>query len=339
MKLTVNATKKYDIVSFPSFKLLAEEMKKNVRGKNVLIVSDDNVAPLYLKKASDALVGFSVHTFVFQAGEKSKNVDTYLKIIGVLAEKGFVRQDCVLALGGGVVGDVAGFAAATYMRGISFVQCPTSFLAMIDSSVGGKTAVDLPQGKNLLGAFYQPDLVYIALETLRTLPEREVRCGMGEAVKYAFLSDSISPELLKKGITEELIFKCLKIKADVVEKDEFDKGTRAFLNLGHTLGHAVEKLSGFSLSHGECVVKGLSKIIDMSVKNYSLSEEKKQEMVSLLALSGTEPTLPFDLAEVLKETVHDKKRERGGVNFVLLKDIGEPVSVLLTAEEAEALLL
>ena len=338
MKLPVNATKKYDIVSFPSFDFLAVEMKKKARGKNVLIVSDDNVAPLYLEEVKSALSGFFVHTFVFPAGERSKNVDTYLKIVGALAENGFVRQDCVLALGGGVVGDVAGFAAATYMRGISFVQCPTSFLAMIDSSVGGKTAVDLPQGKNLLGAFYQPDLVYIALKTLSTLPEREVRCGMGEAVKYAFLSESVTPELLKRGVTEELIFECLKIKADIVEKDEFDKGTRAFLNLGHTLGHAVEKLSDYSLSHGECVVKGLAKIIDMSVKKFSLSEEKKQKMISLLALSGTEPILPFGLQEVLAETVHDKKREKSGVNFVLLKDIGKPTSVLLTAEEAEALL-
>ena len=338
MKLTVNATKQYDIVSNPSFDRLSEEMRKKVRGKNVLIVSDSNVAPLYLETVRNALKGFSVDAYVFPAGEASKTSETYLKIVCYLAEKGFVRQDCVLALGGGVVGDVAGFAAATSMRGVSFVQCPTSFLAMIDSSVGGKTAVDLPQGKNLLGAFYQPDLVYICPETLKTLPEREVRCGMGEAVKYAFLSKTVTPELLAGGMTEELIFKCLKIKADIVEKDEFDKGTRAFLNLGHTLGHAVEKMSGFTLSHGECVAKGLSEVIGMSVKKFGLSQEKKNEMKSLLALAGIETSLPYDVKDVLKETVHDKKREKDGVNFVLLKDIGEPTNVLLTKEEAEALL-
>ena len=338
MKLTVNATKQYDIVSFPSFDHLSEEMNKKVRGKNVLIVSDSNVAPLYLDTVRNALKGYSVDAYVFSAGEASKTCETYLKIVEYLAEKGFVRQDCVLALGGGVVGDVAGFVAATYMRGVSFVQCPTSFLAMIDSSVGGKTAVDLPQGKNLLGAFYQPDLVYICPETLKTLPGREVRCGMGEAVKYAFLSKTVTPELLAGGMTEELIFKCLRIKADIVEKDEFDKGTRAFLNLGHTLGHAVEKMSGFSLSHGECVAKGIDKIIGMSAKKFSLPAEKVKEMQNLLSLAGIETSLLYDIKEVIKETVHDKKREKCGVNFVLLQDIGAPVSALLTKEEAEALL-
>ncbi len=339
MKLTVHASKKYDIVSCDGFEKLGEEVKKVFRGEKILIVTDSNVAPLYLKKVKEALVGYELIEEILLAGEASKNVENYLRIISVLAENSFARTDGVLALGGGVIGDMAGFAAATYMRGVTFIQCPTSFLAMIDSSVGGKTAVDLPQGKNLLGAFYQPSLVYIALSVIKTLPEREVKCGMGEAVKYAFLSDTVTAKTLEKGITEELIFRCLAIKAEVVEGDEFDKGRRAILNLGHTIGHAVEKMSDYSLSHGECVAKGIAQIIKMSEKFYGYGQEKSERMNKLLSLSGVDLTLGFPIKEVLKQTAHDKKKESSGVKYVLIKEIGQAESVLLTEKQAEALII
>ncbi len=338
MRLTIHASKVYDIVSYDRFDNLNKEMKA-VTGKKVLIVTDDNVAPLYLGEVKASLNNFETHEIILPHGEKSKSVENYLAIISYLADAGFSRSDCVLALGGGVVGDIAGFASATYMRGISFVQCPTSFLAMIDSSVGGKTAVDLPQGKNLLGAFHQPDLVYIALSTLRSLPEREVICGMGEAVKYAFLSTSVTKRLLEKGMTEDLVFRCLKIKAEVVEGDEFDTGRRAILNLGHTIGHAIEQLSSFTLSHGECVAKGIAQIIKMSAVRFGLSREEVQEMEQLVGLSGADLDPVYPLSDILAQTAHDKKKENTGVRFVLIKKIGETERVLLTPAQARELLI
>ena len=338
MKLTINASKKYDILSYPSFERLQEEVSKVVRGKNILIVCDENTKKLYLDEVRKALPDYAKEVLVFPAGEESKNVENYLSIVATLAEKGFLRSDAVLALGGGVIGDLAGFAAATYMRGIGFIQCPTTFLSMIDSSVGGKTAVDLPQGKNLLGAFYQPDLVYINLSTLRSLPDREVVCGMGEAVKYAFLSDTVTEKMLKKGMTEELIFACLAIKKEIVEGDELDNGKRALLNLGHTIGHAVENLSSYKLSHGECVSKGIAKIIAMSKKYYGFSDEKEKEMKGLLACSHADLSLVYPLEDVIKQTVHDKKREGKGTWFVLLRDIGQAERVFLPFDRVKELL-
>lgn len=338
MKLTVRSSKKYDILSYPSFDNLQEEISKVVRGKNILIVCDENTERLYLKEAEQALSDFSKEVIVFPAGEESKNVQNYMRVVTTLAEKGFLRSDAVLALGGGVIGDLAGFAAATYMRGIGFIQCPTTFLAMIDSSVGGKTAVDLPQGKNLLGAFYQPDLVYINLSTLHTLPEREVVCGMGEAVKYAFLSSTVTETMLKRGMTEELIFACLAIKKEIVEGDELDNGKRALLNLGHTLGHAVENLSSYKLSHGECVSKGIDKVISMSKKYYGFSDRKEEEMRSLLSLSRADLSLIYPLEEVLTQTMRDKKREGKGTWFVLIKEIGQAERVFLTPDKVRELL-
>lgn len=337
MKLTVCASKKYDILSYPSFDRLQEEIKKVVTGKKILILCDENTGKLYAKEVADRLTDFEKKVLTLPAGEETKEIGNYYRVVEFLAKSGFTRSDCVLALGGGVIGDLGGFAAATYMRGISFVQCPTSFLAMIDSSVGGKTAIDLPEGKNLLGAFYQPDLVYINVSVLKTLPTREVVCGMGEAVKYAFLSKTVSYEMLQKGMTEELVFACLEIKKSIVENDERDRGERALLNLGHTIGHAVENLSHYASSHGECVAKGLKKIIEMSKKYYGFSTEKEKEMTSLLSLSGADLTISFPMEEVLTQTVHDKKREGNGTWFVLIKDIGQAERVFLTYEKVKEL--
>lgn len=337
MRLTVCASKRYDIVSYPSFDCLWEELKKVLKGKKILVVSDKNVEKLYLGEVEKALCEYELHTVVFPAGEETKRMDNYIRLVETLAREEFTRSDCVLALGGGVIGDLAGYAAATYMRGVSFVQCPTSFLAMIDSSVGGKTAIDLPEGKNLVGAFYQPDLVYINVSVLKTLPKREVVCGMGEAVKYAFLDKKVTYDALKKGMTEELIFSCLEIKKNVVEADERDNGKRALLNLGHTIGHAVENLAGYSLSHGECVAKGIKKIIKMSQKYYGFSDEKREKMEKLLSLSGADLSIEYPMETVMAQTAHDKKREDEGTWFVLVRDIGLAERVYLTPQKAKEL--
>ncbi len=338
MRLTINASKKYDIVTEKSFLFLKDEIGKFFNGRKILIVTDSNVAKLYLDEVKAVLSEYSVFTYVLEAGEESKNINNYVKILTFLAENGFYRNDLVVALGGGVVGDLAGFVAASYMRGVQLVQCPTTLLSGVDSSVGGKTAVDLPQGKNLVGAFYQPSLTYINLSTFSTLPEREVKCGMGEVVKYAYISTTISPELLKGGISEELVMECIKIKAKIVEEDEFDNGKRALLNLGHTIGHAIETLASFSLSHGSCVSKGIAKVIEMSKKYYSLAEEKCESLKKILTYSGEDESIPFKDEDILEQIKHDKKSANDGVSFLLIKDFGDVRIEKLTVDKIRELL-
>ncbi len=338
MRLTINVSKKYDVVTEQSFLPLKEEVKKFFKGNKVLIVTDSNVEKLYLEEVKSALDDYSLFSFVIEAGEESKNIDNYVKILTFLAENGFYRNDLVVALGGGVVGDLAGFVSSSYMRGVTLVQCPTTLLAGVDSSVGGKTAVDLPQGKNLAGAFYQPSLTYINLSTFNTLPEREVRCGMGEIVKYAFISSSITEDMLKGGDIEKLVMECVKIKAQIVEEDEYDNGKRALLNLGHTIGHAIETLANFSLSHGSCVSKGIARVIDMSKKYYSLTEEKCREFKRILEYSGESVDIPFSNEEILEQIKHDKKSAKDGVSFLLIKDVGDVRIEKLTLEKIKELL-
>ncbi len=337
MRLTINALRKYDIVTDYSYANLKKEIKRFFTGRRILIITDSIVENLYLDVVKKELNEFEVFSFVIQAGEASKNIDNYVKILNFLADSGFLRDDLVLALGGGVVGDLAGFVGATYMRGITLVQCPTTVLSGVDSSVGGKTAVDLAQGKNLVGSFYQPHLTYINLSTFETLNELEVKCGFGEIIKYAYISKSITEELLKEGITEQLIIECLKIKAKIVEEDEFDKGKRALLNLGHTIGHAIETLANFSLSHGSCVLKGISKVIDMSKKFYGLSDDKKVELKKLLNYAGENIDIPYSNEQILEQIKKDKKTESDGVNFLLIKDIGEVRIEKLTFDEIKML--
>jgi len=228
-----------------------------------------------------------------------------------------------LAFGGGVVGDIAGFAASTYMRGITLIAVPTTLLAAVDSSVGGKTAVDLKTGKNLLGTFYQPSAVYINTEFLKTLPVKEIKNGLGEVVKYAFLSDTVTTSDLKNP-DGDLIYRCLKIKRDIVEKDEKEKGERALLNLGHTFGHAIEKLSGYRLAHGACVIKGMVYAIEISKRLYDLSDKTVSEMYGLLKSGKHDLSCPFSAESLVSQIIADKKRKGESINFVALKGIGKP---------------
>lgn len=232
-------------------------MRQAGRAGSVLVVCDDRVAPLYLQAVQESLcmAGFAADSFVFPHGEESKNLATYARLLSHLAKKGLTKSDTLLALGGGVVGDLTGFAAATYLRGLGFVQAPTTLLAAVDSSVGGKTAVDLPEGKNLVGSFYQPELVVMDMETLKTLPAEEYACGMAEVIKYGVLGDRDLFDQVKEGAgrfdEEAVVARCIQMKADIVREDEFDEGKRQLLNLGHTLGHAVEKASGLTIPHGQ----------------------------------------------------------------------------------------
>ncbi len=310
-----------------------------------VIVSDANVAPLYGDRVRNSLEesGFEVSEFVFEAGEASKKLSVVEKMYHFFFEHDITRTDIVVALGGGVTGDMAGFAAATYLRGIDFVQIPTSLLAQVDSSVGGKTAVDMPFGKNLVGAFRQPRIVLIDPDTLNTLPEKFFRDGLGEVVKYGCIRSLALFERLEKenaaDITDDIIYECVSIKRDVVEKDEFDTGERAILNFGHTLGHAIEKLGNYSgYTHGEAVAAGSAMITRISEKNGLTEKGTAERLEAVLLKYGLPVNSRFSDDEIAAATKGDKKSSGKSINFVLLKSIGECFLKKLTAEEFKELL-
>lgn len=341
-KISVKASRNYDIYITRGYGELQKAVTPISSAKKIAIITDDNVKNLFAEefKGKLSVIFPRAEIFIFSvpAGEKSKNGENFLTLLEELAKRGFQRKDAVAALGGGVVGDLAGFVASVYMRGIKLFAVPTTFLSAIDSSVGGKTAIDLKEGKNLCGTFYQPHAVYINLDFLKTLPEKEIKNGYGEAVKYALLSKSITKEDLDGGITEELVKKCLEVKREVVEKDEKEGGLRRILNLGHTVGHAIETLAHYELSHGECVAKGIAAAIEVSDALYSLSEEKKAEAYAILNSYPFDLSLGFSAAEICGLIAADKKSEGEFVNFVTIKEAGEPLVEKIAIKEIEKIL-
>lgn len=295
-----------------------------------VIITDDNVGPIYSKIVEDKLqgMGLSVYIFTLKAGEKSKTLSTVEKIYHFLAQNFVTRNDFIIALGGGVVGDIAGFAAATYLRGIKFIQLPTSLLAQIDSSVGGKTGVDISEGKNLVGSFWQPSLVVIDPLVLGTLSNRYFSDGLAEAIKYGCIkSDKLFYRLLNedaKDFIEELIFECVKIKSDIVSLDEFEDSNRMLLNFGHTIGHALEKLYNFSgLSHGEAVAVGMTVITSASERR-NLTKKGTTELICKVLKKYNLPVSDnFPLYEVVNAALSDKKVIGNDINLVLIESIGK----------------
>ena len=286
------------------------------------------------KSLSDA--GFQVVTYTFPAGEASKTAATYLEILNFLAENQLTRADAVLALGGGVTGDMTGFAAATYLRGISYIQVPTSLLAMVDSSVGGKTAIDLPTGKNLVGAFYQPCLVICDLGTLDTLPEAVFCDGCAEVIKYGVLYDeNLFAHLESEGLAfdrETIISRCIELKRNVVAEDEFDNGTRQKLNLGHTIGHGVEAQSNFTITHGQAVAIG------MAIISKSCCSSIYDRLVDVLKKFQLPTTTNFTAKQLSTNALADKKRSGGTVNLIIPKCIGECMILPTSVEALESLI-
>lgn len=287
LEVTVKNGTNYDIVFEQSFDGLKEELERlDLTGKKTCIVTDDIVEPLYAKAVQEILesAGNEVTVFVFKNGEVSKNLDTVQNLYEQLIRDKLDRKSFLVALGGGVVGDMSGFAAATYLRGIDFIQVPTTLLSMVDSSVGGKTGVDFRQYKNMVGAFKMPKLVYMNLKTLTTLDERQFYSGFAEAMKSALIKDALFYEWQIENMYEicdrdpdtlaELVARSCGIKKFIVEKDPFEKGERALLNLGHTLGHAIEKYKNFSMLHGECVALGCVAAAYISWKREMLSMEE-----------------------------------------------------------------
>ena len=338
-KISVNASKKYDvIVEKGALDRIGEYAKEiGVSGK-ALVVSDSNVAPIYMErvKASLEKAGISVFEFVFPSGEASKNAKTYLEILNFLAENHFSRKDTLFALGGGVTGDLTGFSAATYMRGVRFVQIPTSLLAAVDSSVGGKTGIDLEQGKNLAGAFCQPAMVVFDTDVLSTLPEEYFSDGMAEVIKYAVIRgreiDRLLMEDYRKNL-EEIIIRSIEIKRDVVEADEFEGGIRKILNFGHTAGHAIETEAEYTLSHGKCVAMGMY-IVTKAWENRGLCKKGTCDILKkMLDLFSLDTKCPYSPETLLKRAESDKKADDEGVSLVVPLGMGECDVVKISMNE------
>ncbi len=295
---------------------------KKVTPCTAAIITDDTVDILFgdTVQASLEQAGFRVFRIVFSHGEASKNLETLSVVLEQLAEHRLTRTDLIVALGGGVVGDLAGFAAAVYLRGVRFVQIPTTFLAAIDSSVGGKTAVDLKAGKNLAGVFWQPELVLCDSDALKTLPEQYFLDGLGEAVKYGMAFDKTLLPLLQNGVTDrlpEIIARCVAIKADIVAQDEQDNGERRKLNFGHTIGHAIERCSHFSISHGQAVAIGMVIITRACVKKGLAPPETLATLLDILTACGLPMTCDYS-AEALAEAALGDKKRRGDLLALIL---------------------
>lgn len=329
----------YEIVYEQSFDRLPEELLKlGTENKKLCIITDSNVCGLYgsalLKTLSECCK--KAVLFSFPAGEESKNLDTVKSAYEFLIKEGFDRTDMLLALGGGVTGDLTGFVAATYLRGIDFVQIPTTLLAQADSSIGGKTGVDFDSYKNMVGAFKMPKLVYMNVSVLATLEERQFYAGFAEIMKHGLIKDEAYYLWLLENMYEicdrnpdvlqEMVYRSCQIKKQVVEKDPGEKGERAVLNFGHTIGHAIEKAKQFSFYHGECVALGAVAAAYISYKRDMLSMEEYYEIRDMF--------VPFNLPisidsivpeEIVKLTHSDKKMEAGKIKFILLKGIGKAV--------------
>lgn len=329
-KIHVNASKSYDILienGLLSSGKAAEEIKAVIKSDKVFIVSDDKVAALYLDMLSQKLeaAGIKTASFVFPNGEHSKCANTYIRLLNELAKEKINRKDTVIALGGGVVGDLAGFAAATFLRGISFVQIPTTLLACVDSSVGGKTAIDLDEGKNLAGAFYQPSLVLCDPDLLKTLDETNYKSGMAEVIKYAILGDcTFYDKLLKKSISnEEIIARCVEMKRDIVQQDEFDFGTRGLLNFGHTFGHAIEACSNFEVPHGIAVAQGMGIMARIAYKNGLCDKDTVLKTEEILKVYGLSYTTDYSLSDMEEKILSDKKVAAQNITLIVPRKIGK----------------
>lgn len=328
--IAVNASKKYDVIIGVEFLASCGKRVKQVKNPcKTVIVSDDMVFPLYghYVKSSLEEEGFSTHEFIFPNGEQSKTMATVIKLVEYFAEVQLCRSDLVVALGGGVVGDLCGFAAAIYLRGIDFIQIPTTLLAAIDSSVGGKTGASLPNGKNQVGAFHQPILVLCDIGTFKTLSLEIFGDGICEALKYAVICDPYLFMQIGTGdinsMIEEIVARCICIKRDIVLRDEFDKGERMLLNLGHTVGHAIESLSEYKITHGNAVGIGMAVIARACEKSGVATECCSDKIVKVLGKYDISTECTFGVHDLCKKIMADKKRDADSISLVLVEKIGK----------------
>ncbi len=335
-KIHVEASRSYDILIGRDILPAIGEMLSPVIGLcRIGMLTDSNVDALYGDKIIGYLseAGYAVEKFVIPAGEASKCADNLLAFLNFLAENQLTRSDAVVAFGGGVVGDMAGLSAALYLRGVKYIQIPTTLLAAVDSSVGGKTAIDIPAGKNLVGAFYQPSLVCCDTALMDTLPHDIYRDGCAEVIKYGVILDS---ELYKTLQTvpfnrENIVARCVEIKRDVVQQDEYDNGLRGLLNFGHTFGHAIEKLSDFTVTHGSAVAKGM--VIAARMAPLCGLCDITNELKVLLERYGFDLSCQYSADEMYNAMLSDKKRRGGQISVVLPRALGDCTLVALSVEE------
>ncbi len=342
--VNVKASRNYPIlISDGLFEQIGSHIAEAVKSRRAAVVTDDNVDREYGDAMMSSLeaAGFSAVKFVFPHGESSKSHTTLLRLYDFLAENGFTRSDMLIALGGGVVGDLTGFAAATYMRGIDFVQVPTSLLAQVDSSVGGKTAVDISGGKNLVGAFYQPCLVAADTRTLMTLTDEFFADGMAEVIKYGMIKSSELFDILADPNIDmnpasivDIVKRCVSIKAQVVENDERDTGERVLLNFGHTLGHAIEKYYNFSgITHGAAVAIGMSVFTHLAEEKRLCKAGVADKLDALLKHYKLPTTTEAPIDVLFKYSLGDKKRSSNGIDIVICSDIGTSSAIRMSIEE------
>ncbi|XVG95886.1 3-dehydroquinate synthase [Eubacteriales bacterium KG125] len=326
--------KKYEISTANPYNIYVAEGILSNSGKlineilepcKIAIITDTNVNGLYSQVFITSLIehGFEVSKIIFPSGEHSKNINTYSNLLEALADEGISRSDAIAALGGGVVGDISGFAAATYMRGIKYIHIPTSFVASIDSSIGGKTGINLLSGKNLAGAFWQPSLVICDPKVLETLPEPQLFEGVAEAIKIGITSDS---GLINKVLEHEytyVIERAISIKKSIVEADERDVGLRQILNFGHTIGHCIEKASSYNISHGNAVAKGMAAEAKASALMGFTSQETADEIAEILEKAGFDLSIDYKLDDLYHYALLDKKISMGKITIVVPNKVGQ----------------
>lgn len=311
-----------------------------IKGSSAVIVSNNTVAPLYMDKVTEALKSTDIRfdCVILADGEQYKTLQSMEHIIDSLIQNRHDRSTTVIALGGGVVGDIAGFAAATYQRGVNFIQIPTTLLSQVDSSVGGKTGVNHPAGKNMIGAFYQPQCVIVDTQTLTTLPDRELSAGLAEVIKYGLIHNAQFFNWLEQNIDQlmqrdytllsEVIMVSCQTKAEVVSIDEKESGIRAILNLGHTFGHAIESAMGYgNWLHGEAVAAGMVMALDLSVRHHWIEADIKQRTIALLQKAKLPVRSPPEMTvdQYMDIMAIDKKVDRGVIKLVLLKQLGKAI--------------
>lgn len=337
LKITVSTEPSYNILVGENLIKEAEtHLSPFISNRKVMIVTDENIARHgYLDNLKEGISSTvqKIESVILPAGEKEKNSDNYLSLLHKLAQLQFSRSDILIALGGGVIGDLVGFVAATYMRGIQFIQIPTTLLSAIDSSVGGKTAIDLPEGKNLVGAFYQPALVLCDTTVFKTLNQVDFEDGCSELIKYGVIK---SPKLLENMLTRseiltaessdlpEIVAHCIEIKRDVIEKDELDVGLRLLLNYGHTIGHAIEQCSGYKVSHGRGVAKGMELMLKIAKNHLGFEEGNLKELPGLLNKYHLLETIDsIDLDDMKEAMMNDKKRRGDSIILVFPESFGQ----------------
>lgn len=324
----------------------------HIKGSKVVVITNETVAPLYADKVVAAVANFDVKVFAIEDGEQYKTLTTYEKIMTFLLDNNYGRDVTLIALGGGVIGDIVGFVAATYQRGVDFIQVPTTLLSQVDSSVGGKTAVNHPLGKNMIGAFYQPQAVVIDTDSLNTLPAREVAAGVSEVIKYGILGDlpffqylqqnKQALKALDQDVLTYVIKVCCQNKADLVAQDEKEADVRALLNLGHTFGHAIEAEMGYgNWLHGEAVAAGMVQAAELAATRSWVTVDEVEEIKALLAYFDLPIVGPDSMscADYVKHMKKDKKVQADTIRFVLPKEVGKAILVKdVTEQELQQIL-